>query len=62
MVSRRSASRGQPGTRTEVALGVLLVGLPVLIKVHHTQPRGGVTIWRNSRRLRRRSVLGGCST
>lgn len=28
MVSRRSASRGQPSTRTEVALGVLLVGLP----------------------------------
>lgn len=37
-------SCGQPGTRTEVALGVLLIGLAVLIKVHHTQPRGGVTI------------------
>ncbi|MGI8506027.1 MAG: APC family permease [Solirubrobacteraceae bacterium] len=40
--------RSQTAQRTEISLGVLLglmlVGLAVLVHIHHVQPRGGVTV------------------
>jgi amino acid transporter len=40
--------RARTATRTEISLGVMLgvmlVGLAVLVHIHHVQPRGGVTV------------------